>query len=141
MLPRSALIQKGEIKLMPKKKTAKKEDQTKEVVKTGDSAQKKEKSLVVAVEDKSDRAISLVDTVVQCDSGESRVGKFPDLWRRTSEALDQEYSEQEKLSGQIVTLTQKTTDLMRTARDSAADQLMDIIDDMEKRGQISVPKS
>lgn len=126
---------------MPKKKTAKKEDQTKEVVKMDDSAQKNEKSLVVAVEDKSDRAVSLVDAVVQCDSSESRSGKFPDLWRRTSEALDQEYSEQEKLSGQIVILTQKTTDLMRTARDSAADQLMDIIDDMEMRGQISVPKT
>ncbi|MFC1835434.1 hypothetical protein ACFL2Q_11980 [Thermodesulfobacteriota bacterium] len=110
-------------------------------MKTNASAQKEEKSLVVAVEDKSDRAIALVDAVVRCDSSGSRTGKFPDLWKRTSEALDQEYSEQEKLSGQIVTLTQKTTDLMRTARDSAADQVMDIIDDMEKRGQISVPKT
>lgn len=126
---------------MPKKKTAKKEDQTKEVVKMDDSAQKNEKSLVAVTEDKPDRAIALVDSVVLCDSGESRTGKFPDLWKRTSEALDQEYSEQEKLSGQIVILTQKTTDLMRTARDSVADQLMDIIDDMEKRGQISVPKT
>ncbi|MFC1833555.1 hypothetical protein ACFL2Q_02330 [Thermodesulfobacteriota bacterium] len=125
---------------MPRKKTKASERKIKTTV-VENIHQETEQSLTVPDEDRVSSAVALANSIIDKRPAVTTTGRFPDLWHQTAEALDGEYSSQKQTANEIIMMTRKTTELMRTARDCAAENLMNVIEDLQKRGQIEIPKA
>lgn len=92
-------------------------------------------------DDPAMRAVTIADSIIAHAPAPTTTGKFPQLWQQTANDLEREYQEQTTLSRETVILMRKTTELMRVGRDVAAENLLNLIEQMEARGQVTVHKA
>ena len=86
-------------------------------------------------------AFALADSIIGQRPSAPTTGRFPNLWRQTAEALDGEYACQKQTATEVIMITRKTTEFMRTARDCAAENLMRVAEDLQEHGLIEIPKA
>ena len=86
-------------------------------------------------------ALDVVRRIVDAEPGTTSKGLFPELWTATGEALNQELQNQRVISGDIVRIAQKTTRLFQASRDNAVENLLNLIDELEARGDIDIPEA
>jgi len=86
-------------------------------------------------------ALDIVNRIIDVEPSTTTKGRFPELWAETGEALNHELESQRAISKDIVRMARKTTQLLQAGRENAVENLLDLIDEMESRGDIDIPEA
>lgn len=128
---------------MPRKKSSTKKN-NREVAKIREKAlQMKRDSVTTAQTEKRKMtaALNIVERIIEAEPGKTTKGRFPELWAETAEALNHELETQRAVSEDIVRIARKTTELLQVSKNTAVENLLGLIDQMESRGDIEVPEA
>lgn len=127
---------------MPGKKSSAKRNSRKVSKIRQEALDMKESKAITSTADngKMAGALDIVNRIIDVEPSTTTKGRFPELWAETREALNHELESQRAISKDIIRMARKTTQLLQVSRENAVENLVNLVDEMESRGDITIPE-